>query len=142
MLTRRQRQLLDYLRDYQAREQGISPSYDEIKEHMGLASRSGAHRLVCQLEERGYIRRLPARSRAIEVLHERQTVTVQAPKSLPLAVELQAALSDCKLAIRFFDKVRKAPAGQQAAVGQDHLVWLERACRNAARFAPRDDHHV
>jgi len=67
MLTEKQHQLLSYLIDYQA-EKAITPSFDEMRAAIGLASKSGIHRLVSALEERGYIRKLPNRARAIEIL--------------------------------------------------------------------------
>ncbi len=67
MLTGKQHQLLTYLIDYQA-EKDITPSFDEMRTAIGLASKSGIHRLVSALEERGYIRKLPNRARAIEIL--------------------------------------------------------------------------
>ena len=67
MLTEKQHQLLSYLIDYQA-EKDITPSFDEMRAAIGLASKSGIHRLVSALEERGYIRKLPNRARAIEIL--------------------------------------------------------------------------
>ena len=67
MLTGKQHQLLSYLIDYQA-DKDITPSFDEMRQAVGLASKSGVHRLVSALEERGYIRRLPNRARAIEIL--------------------------------------------------------------------------
>ena len=65
-LTRRQQDALNFLIDYHD-ENGIYPSCDEIKDGLELASKSGVHRLLTALEERGYIRRLPYRARAIEV---------------------------------------------------------------------------
>jgi len=67
MLTRKQYELLVYL-DKQLRKNGVSPSFDEMKDALGLKSKSGIHRLITGLEERGFIRRLPHRARAIEVL--------------------------------------------------------------------------
>ena len=67
MLTGKQHQLLSYLIDYKA-EKDITPSFDEMRAAIGLASKSGIHRLVSALEERGYIRKLPNRARAIEIL--------------------------------------------------------------------------
>jgi len=63
-LTRRQRDLLVYLRRY-IKTNGFAPSFDEMKDAIGLASKSGIHRMVLGLEERGYIARLPDRARAI-----------------------------------------------------------------------------
>jgi repressor LexA len=67
MLTKKQFELLIYIND-KMRETGIAPSFDEMKEALDLRSKSGIHRLVNALEERGFIRRMPHRARAIEVL--------------------------------------------------------------------------
>lgn len=67
MLTRKQHELVLYLHRYLA-DQGVSPSFDEMKEALGLKSKSGIHRLITGLEERGFIRRLQHRARAIEVV--------------------------------------------------------------------------
>ena len=66
MLTRKQYELLLYL-DQQLKISGVSPSFDEMKNALGLKSKSGIHRLITGLEERGFINRLPHRARAIEV---------------------------------------------------------------------------
>ncbi len=68
MLTEKQRELLAFLISHQEDKNDITPSFDEMKEAIGLASKSGVHRLVSALEERGYIRRLPNKARAIEVI--------------------------------------------------------------------------
>ncbi|MDP2697793.1 transcriptional repressor LexA [Thalassospira sp.] len=67
MLTRKQYELLVYIDNY-LRDTGISPSFDEMKEALNLKSKSGIHRLITGLEERGFIRRLAHRARALEVL--------------------------------------------------------------------------
>ena len=67
MLTRKQHELLLFINDYLT-QQGLSPSFDEMKDALGLRSKSGIHRLISGLEERGFIRRLPHRARALEVL--------------------------------------------------------------------------
>ncbi len=66
MLTRKQHELLTYIHRYLA-ENGISPSFDEMKDALNLKSKSGIHRLITGLEERGFIRRLAHRARALEV---------------------------------------------------------------------------
>ncbi len=66
MLTRKQKELLFLIRDRLA-EDGVSPSFDEMKEALGLKSKSGIHRLITGLEERGFIKRLPHRARALEI---------------------------------------------------------------------------
>jgi repressor LexA len=67
MLTKKQYELL-LLIDSRLKENGVSPSFDEMKDALGLRSKSGIHRLISGLEERGFIRRLPHRARALEVL--------------------------------------------------------------------------
>jgi repressor LexA len=67
MLTAKQRELL-LLIDARLKESGISPSFDEMREALDLKSKSGVHRLISALEERGFIRRLPNRARALEVV--------------------------------------------------------------------------
>jgi repressor LexA len=67
MLTRKQYELLLFI-DQRLKEHGVSPSFDEMKEALDLKSKSGIHRLITGLEERGFIRRLPHRARALEVL--------------------------------------------------------------------------
>ena len=67
MLTQKQKDLL-LLIDKKIRATGVPPSYDEMKDALGLASKSGIHRLITALEERGFIRRLPNKARALEVL--------------------------------------------------------------------------
>lgn len=67
MLTKKQLDLLTYI-DETLREGGVAPSYDEMKAHMGIKSKSGIHHLVRVLEERHFIRRLPGHARAMQVL--------------------------------------------------------------------------
>src|SRR5436305_1469994 len=67
MLTAKQRELLLFS-DNRLNESGISPSFDEMREALDLKSKSGVHRLISALEERGFLRRLPNRARALEVV--------------------------------------------------------------------------
>nr|WP_316654079.1 transcriptional repressor LexA [uncultured Gellertiella sp.] len=67
MLTRKQQELLFFIHE-RMKESGIPPSFDEMKDALDLASKSGIHRLITALEERGFIRRLPNRARALEVI--------------------------------------------------------------------------
>ncbi|OAN62793.1 transcriptional repressor LexA [Sphingomonas sp. TDK1] len=95
MLTRKQHELICFISDRLA-ETGVSPSFEEMKEALDLKSKSGVHRLISALEEREFIRRLPNRARALEVLRmpergERKpaaktpkpATTAAAPASLP-----------------------------------------------------------
>jgi repressor LexA len=67
MLTRKQYELLMFIHE-RVRETGIPPSFDEMKEALDLKSKSGIHRLITALEERGFLRRMEKRARALEVL--------------------------------------------------------------------------
>jgi repressor LexA len=80
MLTRKQYELLVYI-DQQLRKNGISPSFDEMKDALGLKSKSGIHRLITGLEERGFIRRLPHRARALEVLRLPENMAAPAKRA-------------------------------------------------------------
>ena len=78
MLTRKQHELLMFIHE-RIKESGVSPSFDEMKEALDLASKSGIHRLITALEERGFLRRLPHRARALEVVKLPQQATTSAP---------------------------------------------------------------
>ena len=67
MLTTKQKELLTFI-NARLQETGVPPSFDEMKEALALQSKSGVHRLIIALEERGFIRRLPHRARAIEII--------------------------------------------------------------------------
>jgi len=67
MLTRKQKELFDYLNSYISKS-GIAPSFDEIRKAINLKSKSGVHRLVTNLEQRGFIRRLKHKARAMEII--------------------------------------------------------------------------
>jgi repressor LexA len=91
MLTAKQRELLLFI-DQRLGETGISPSFDEMREALDLKSKSGVHRLISALEERGFIRRLPNRARALEVVklpETRPTATIT-----PLRPAAPAAAND------------------------------------------------
>ncbi len=101
MLTRKQHELIRFI---QARleDSGVSPSFEEMKEALDLKSKSGVHRLISALEERGFIRRLPNRARALEVLRQPEDVTSKAPA--------KAANSNAAAAVVRPPEARPAPA--------------------------------
>jgi len=78
MLTRKQLELLTFI-NVRLGESGVSPSFEEMKEALRLRSKSGIHRLITGLEERGFIRRLPHRARALEVLRLPDDLAAEAP---------------------------------------------------------------
>ena len=94
MLTTKQRELLKFIEE-RVKANGVSPSFDEMRDAVNLKSKSGIHRLIVGLEERGFIRRLPHRARALEVCRSLDTVTTQKPKKA--AVTPPAANTDIPL---------------------------------------------
>ncbi|GGZ10633.1 transcriptional repressor LexA [Novosphingobium colocasiae] len=102
MLTRKQHELLRFIQ-VRLEDSGISPSFEEMKEALDLKSKSGVHRLISALEERGFIRRLPNRARALEVLRQPEDAD---PRPAPaVAATAPAAL--------------RAPAGAPPAPAND-----------------------
>lgn len=76
MLTRKQHELLTFIQT-RLEESGISPSFEEMKEALDLKSKSGVHRLISALEERGFIRRLANRARALEVIRDSDAISAK-----------------------------------------------------------------
>ena len=74
MLTKKQKNLLMFI-NKKLRSSGVSPSYEEMKQSLNLKSKSGIHRLISALEERGFIRRLPHKARALEVIKLPETAS-------------------------------------------------------------------
>ena len=93
MLTRKQHELLMFIHE-RIKESGVSPSFDEMKEALDLASKSGIHRLITALEERGFLRRLPHRARALEVTKLPQQATTSAPSGGRQAFKPQVVEGD------------------------------------------------
>ena len=81
MLTRKQNELLNFIHE-RIRETGVSPSFEEMKEALGLKSKSGVHRLITALEERGFIRRLAHRARALEITRLADSAVPNGPSIL------------------------------------------------------------
>ena len=93
MLTKKQHQLLLFIQK-RLEENGVSPSFDEMKDALELKSKSGIHRLITALEERGFVRRLPHRARALEILRTPDsiaTVPAQAEMSHPAGLDHPAS---------------------------------------------------
>ena len=78
MLTAKQHELIRFIQQ-RLEETGISPSFEEMKEALDLKSKSGVHRLISALEERGFLRRLPNRARALEVIRQPEDATPARP---------------------------------------------------------------
>lgn len=91
MLTPKQHELLLYVHRRLA-ETGVSPSFDEMREALDLRSKSGIHRLITGLEERGFIRRLPHRARALEILRLPEAAANPQPAAIAQSAEAAAAM--------------------------------------------------
>ncbi|NNM75714.1 transcriptional repressor LexA [Sphingomonas sp. ID1715] len=119
MLTRKQHELLCFIHDRLA-ESGVSPSFEEMKDALDLKSKSGVHRLISALEERQFIRRLPNRARALEVMRmpesaERKVVPIAKPK-----VPVPVAANENVLEIPLHGRIA-AGAPIEALEGQSSL---------------------
>lgn len=120
MLTRKQLELLTFIRD-RLEADGIPPSFDEMKEALDLRSKSGIHRLITALEERGFIRRLAHRARALEIIR------------LPEAVEKRAASAG-------ITAKAPAPAPEQApAAAAKDPAFTPRVIEGDRREVPQAD---
>jgi repressor LexA len=93
MLTSKQRELLQFIHE-RLRQSGVSPSFDEMREALDLKSKSGVHRLVSALEERQFIRRLPNRARALEVIKMPETASPTLAAAMATKAVLPAAAND------------------------------------------------
>ena len=95
MLTKKQYELLLFINE-RLKETGVSPSFDEMKEALNLKSKSGIHRLITALEERGFIKRLAHRARALEVVKLPDTMasSMSAPSRAPSAANAPLAAND------------------------------------------------
>ena len=91
MLTRKQHELLCFIND-RLGETGVSPSFEEMKEALELKSKSGVHRLISALEERSFIRRLPNRARALEILRLPDAIKASAKPVKPGAAKATRAV--------------------------------------------------
>ena len=92
MLTRKQHELLTFIQS-KLEESGISPSFEEMKDALDLKSKSGVHRLISALEERGFIRRLPNRARALEVVKLPEDAVMGSAKPAPANDAVSAAIA-------------------------------------------------
>ena len=93
MLTAKQRELLQFIHD-RLRGSGVSPSFDEMREALDLKSKSGVHRLITALEERQFIRRLPNRARALEVVKMPDGVSPTVAAAMATKAVVPAAAND------------------------------------------------
>ena len=95
VLTRKQNELLMFI-NKRLNDDGVSPSFDEMKEALRLKSKSGIHRLITGLEERGFLRRLPHRARALQVLKLPETAALPAPNVTPLLADPRRGFAESR----------------------------------------------
>jgi repressor LexA len=118
MLTRKQHELLCFINE-RLNESGVSPSFEEMKDALDLKSKSGVHRLISALEERQFIRRLPNRARALEVLRMPDADRKAAPAPKP-QVQVPVAANENVLEIPLHGRIA-AGAPIEALEGQNSL---------------------
>ena len=128
MLTKRQLQLLQFICTY-ADDKGVPPSFEEMKVALNLKSKSGVHRLISGLEERGYVQRLPHRARALEIKRRPMAASGREQVASDHSVELPQARRGEKSAVRStnsnvvwgpFVRERRGPA-LAGSVGREAL---------------------
>jgi repressor LexA len=116
MLTRKQHELLTFIQT-RLEDSGISPSFEEMKEALDLKSKSGVHRLISALEERGVIRRLANRARALEVIREPDTASPRAVARAAAPSVVQAVTLPRAAAPRPANDVIEIPLHGRIAAG-------------------------
>jgi repressor LexA len=119
MLTRKQHELLCFIHNRLA-ESGVSPSFEEMKDALDLKSKSGVHRLISALEERQFIRRLPNRARALEVVKMPESADRKAAPMAKTKVPLPAPANENILEIPLHGRIA-AGAPIEALEGQNSL---------------------
>ena len=124
MLTRKQHELLLFIHQ-RLSETGVSPSFEEMKDALDLKSKSGVHRLIRALEERNFIRRLPNRARALEVVRMPERVIPLKPSAasvtLPPRIEIPVAANDSVIELPLHGRIA-AGMPIEAMEGQSSLA--------------------
>ena len=113
MLTRKQHELLMFIHE-RIKETGVSPSFDEMKEALDLASKSGIHRLITALEERGFLRRLAHRARALEVVRLPEEATPGSRNRAPFKPQV---VENARPAAAIANDIRELPVLGRIAAG-------------------------
>lgn len=116
MLTAKQHELIQFIQT-RLEETGISPSFEEMKDALDLKSKSGVHRLISALEERGFIRRLPNRARALEVIKQPEDTTPAARGAPPAANDVVSQATKAPSAPEPANDVIEIPLHGRIAAG-------------------------
>lgn len=119
MLTPKQHELLTFIHERLA-DSGVSPSFEEMKDALALKSKSGVHRLISALEERGFIRRLPNRARALEIVKLPDQIGSSSKSPIGKAPDIMPAAANDSIELPLHGRIA---AGQpiEAIEGQDSL---------------------
>ncbi len=141
MLTRKQCELLNFIhRNLQ--ETGVSPSFEEMKSALDLRSKSGIHRLIRALEERGFLRRLPHRARALEVLKLPDDATPREARSFKPSVveggkqaEYHAPVREESVVIPIMGRIAAGTAIEAIQTRSDEISVPESMLRSGEHFA-------
>jgi repressor LexA len=143
MLTRKQQELLTFI-DARLRTDGVSPSFEEMKEALQLRSKSGVHRLINALEERAFIRRLPNRARALEVLQLPEAMRATKPvlKLVPPAAAPVAPRPPAQAMIAANDAVTVPLHGRIAAGLPVEALESDRSLAVPAALLGPGDHYA
>lgn len=139
MLTRKQQELLTFIND-RLRADGVSPSFEEMKDALQLRSKSGVHRLINALEERSFIRRLPNRARALEVLQMPEAL--RAKPALKLVPSLPAPRPPVQAMLAANDTVVVPLHGRIAAGLPMEALESDRSLSVPAALLGPGDHYA
>jgi repressor LexA len=143
MLTRKQQELLTFI-DARLRTDGVSPSFEEMKEALQLRSKSGVHRLINALEERAFIRRLPNRARALEVLQLPEAMRAAKPvlKLVPASAAPAAPRPPAQAMVAANDAVSVPLHGRIAAGLPVEALESDRSLAVPAALLGPGDHYA
>ncbi len=141
MLTRKQQELLSFIDD-RLRTDGVSPSFEEMKEALQLRSKSGVHRLINALEERSFIRRLPNRARALEVLKLPEAMQPVTPPRPALRLVTTAARPPVQAMIAANDTIVVPLHGRIAAGLPVEALESDRSLSVPAALLGPGDHYA
>ena len=141
MLTRKQYELLRFINE-RLKEAGVPPSFDEMKDALDLRSKSGIHRLITALEERGFIRRLPNRARAIEVIKLPELAGGGNGKAAAASPRASSKARSARSAPQCGRRGRWQPSGRRAGDGPDRRRHADRGAADPQPHHQRAARHA
>ena len=123
MLTAKQHELIRFIQQ-RLEDTGISPSFEEMKEALDLKSKSGVHRLISALEERGFIRRLPNRARALEVVKLPENAVMGSPAPVAAIAAAKATVAAAMRPGRAWSAGLSSSPGPCSGVGERNRTFF------------------